>query len=168
MAKVDWITWKTNQNELIDPEKIIENIEELFTEYNHYINSIVYEGINGEITHGGLTTGVFNIMGVSPANEEARNILNNIEEIGELVSGLKNKIKQNVGEQKSIEKQQLIDEIQNKILEEESKMNNALNLRDKLQGATDVVSISEVNDVIEVAADRIKVLKEKLDMVQAL
>lgn len=168
MAKVDWITWKTNQNELMNPKEVVENVEELFTEYDHYINSIVYDGIQEEISKGGLTEGVFNIMGVSPANEEAKLILDSIEVINEIVSGLKSKVSENVSEQKNIEKQQLIDEIQNKILEEENKMNNALNLRDKLQGGSDVVSISDVNDVIELAADRIKLLKEKLDVVQAL
>ena len=40
MAKVDWITWKTNSNEIINPSKVEENVNEPLIELNSNISTI--------------------------------------------------------------------------------------------------------------------------------
>ena len=38
MSRVDWITWKTNPKDIIDPNIIENNIMENFKNYNSYMN----------------------------------------------------------------------------------------------------------------------------------
>ena len=168
MAKVDWITWKTDKNEIINPDNIEKNVAEFFSEFDHYINSIAYNELHDEIVTGGLNESAFNVMGVSPANEEAERIIDSIERMNEIVNKIKSDIYKSTIDQKNIEKQQLIDSLQNKILEEENKMNNALKLKDKLQTNSDIISFTDIDDVIQISAERIKVLKERLDVAQTL
>ena len=81
MAKVDWITWKTDIDEIIKPDSINEEINSIFDSYNNYMNSGIYDEINHEITSGGLDRDSLNIVGVSPAYETAINIKNSIDNI---------------------------------------------------------------------------------------
>ena len=39
MSKADWITWKTDPKEIINPEKLIEEIEEYYQNYESTMNS---------------------------------------------------------------------------------------------------------------------------------
>lgn len=117
LSKVDWITWKTDSNEIINPENILENINNSFSDYNTYMNSVIYESIKYESLNGGLDESSINIVGQSPANEKAINILNNIDEIKYTFEELKLQVENMLAEQKNIEKDQLITAIKDKIEE---------------------------------------------------
>ena len=134
MAKVDWITWKTDPSEIINPDKVGEKISNIFKDYNCYMNSVVYEGILHEIEKGGLDKMSLNLLGTSPANESAIDILENITEIKEIINSLQEDVLKSAEEQKEIEKNQLIQVIEEKILEEENKLNNTLSLKEKIHG----------------------------------
>ena len=55
MAKVDWITWKTDPSEIINPNTISNKIADIYQDYNCYMNSTVYEGLNHEIKNHKIT-----------------------------------------------------------------------------------------------------------------
>ncbi len=168
MARVDWITWKTNPNEIINPDKIIDMITDNFQNYSCYMNSVVYEGIDSEVTHGGLDTLSLNVMGNSPANEKAVNILNSINEIENTIETLKNSIYDAALEQKKIEKQQLISAINEKIESEEKILNNTITLRDKIKNPIDSINSKKITDIIDISTQRINKLKERLEQAKAL
>lgn len=167
MSRVDWITWKTNKNEIINPENIISNISEKYNDYDIFINSVIYNNLNLEIEKGGLDKFSLNIMGISPVNASALNIINKIDEIKDLVSNLKEKISENIVEQKEIEKEQLISAIEEKISEEEKILNDSLAIKNGLVNKSDV-SIGELDDIIDITNERIVNLKERLEMAKSL
>ena len=144
MSKVDWINWKTEPKEIMNPDKFIDNVNEKFQEYNCYMNSVVYEGINHELQKGGLGKESLNIFGVSPANEKAVDIL------------------------KKIDKSQLIQAIEEKIAEEEKKKSNTSSLREKLTGNVNVVSEKQVNEILEITEERIRQLKNRLEQAKSI
>ena len=37
MAKVDWITWNTDSADIINPDKVVEKILEIYQDFNSYI-----------------------------------------------------------------------------------------------------------------------------------
>ena len=43
MIRLDWITWKTEESELINPEEIVEKLKVRFQDYNSYMNPVVNE-----------------------------------------------------------------------------------------------------------------------------
>lgn len=168
MPKVDWITWKTDVNEIIKPNKIIEDIEEKLNDYEHYMNSVIYEGINYEISNGGLSKDSFNIMGISPANDSALKIVNNIDDLKIAINNLKQKIYSSAKEQKKIEKEQLINAIEKKMIEEEKALTNTINLKEKLNGNNKVISSQEIDNIIDITNERINRLKERLEKAKAI
>ena len=168
MAKVDWITWKTDISEIINPDKILENLNDLFNDYNCYMNSVVYEELNHEVTVGGLDKYSLNIVGTSPANETALNILNRIDDIKTAIENLKNKVYNSAVDQKEIEKKQLISCIEEKILEEEKILSNTVSLRERISTSTEIVDINTVNDIIEVTNEKINKLKERLELAKSI
>ena len=168
MAKVDWITWKTDISEIINPDKILENLNDLFNDYNCYMNSVVYEELNHEVTVGGLDKYSLNIVGTSPANETALNILNRIDDIKTAIENLKNKVYNSAVDQKEIEKKQLINCIEEKILEEEKILSNTVSLRERISTSTEIVDINTVNDIIEVTNEKINKLKERLELAKSI
>lgn len=168
MSKVDWITWKTDTSEIINPNNLIDDINEIYENYNQYINSIVYEGISYEIIKGGLDLDSLNIVGISPANEYANSIMRRIENIRLTYENLKQKIYLSAINQKQTEKKQLIEAIENKIEEETKILNNTNTLKEKIIKSNNVLDIKEVENVIEVTEDKIMKLKEKLESVKTL
>ena len=48
MSKVDWITWKTDSKEIINPEKLTDKINDIYTDFNSYMNPVIYENIKYE------------------------------------------------------------------------------------------------------------------------
>ena len=168
MAKVDWITWKTDISEIINPDKILENLNDLFNDYNCYMNSVVYEELNHEVTVGGLDKYSLNIVGTSPANETALNILNRIDDIKTAIENLKNKVYNSAVDQKEIEKKQLISCIEEKILEEEKILSNTVSLRERISTSTEIIDINTVNDIIEVTNEKINKLKERLELAKSI
>lgn len=168
MSKVDWINWKTEPKEIMNPDKFIDNVNEKFQEYNCYMNSVVYEGINHELQKGGLGKESLNIFGVSPANEKAVDILKKIDNIKEKIEELKKQVYNESLEQKEIEKSQLIQAIEEKIAEEEKKKSNTSSLREKLTGNVNVVSEKQVNEILEITEERIRQLKNRLEQAKSI
>ena len=143
MSKVDWITWKTNPEEIIKPNSLVDKITDEYNNYSSYMYPNIYENIRNEVLNGGLDKQSLNILGESPANEMAINILNNIDEIKSIIENLKTQINEELDEQKGIEKTQLINDLEDKILEEKA------------------VSTSENSSIINK-------LEERLEQVKAL
>lgn len=143
MSKVDWITWKTNPEEIIKPNSLEDKITDEYNNYSSYMYPNIYENIRNEVLNGGLDKQSLNILGESPANEMAINILNNIDEIKSIIENLKTQINEELDEQKGIEKTQLINDLEDKILEEKA------------------VSTSENSSIINK-------LKERLEQVKTL
>lgn len=131
MSKVDWITWKTDSNEIINPDKLTDKINDLYTDFNSYMNPVIYENIKYETINGGLDKASINIMGVTPANEMAINILNNIDDIKSTLENIKLQVENSASEQKEIEKNQLINAIEEKIEEEKTSSKETTNRRIK-------------------------------------
>ena len=115
MSKVDWITWKTNPKEIINPNIIEDNIQESFNSYNEYMSPLIYDQIKYEIDKGILGKENLIIIGDTPLNKIAVDILNKIDEIKLTIENLQKSAKNSSEVQKQIEKQQLITEINNKI-----------------------------------------------------
>lgn len=131
MSKVDWITWKTDSNEIINPDKLTDKINDLYTDFNSYMNPVIYENIKYETINGGLDKASINIMGLTPANEMAINILNNIDDIKSTLENIKLQVENSASEQKEIEKNQLINAIEEKIEEEKASSKETTNRRIK-------------------------------------
>ena len=74
MSKVDWITWKTNPKDIINPDIIVNNIQDNFQNYNSYMNPVVYEQIKHEINTGILGKDKMIFMSDTPVNEMALEI----------------------------------------------------------------------------------------------
>lgn len=125
MAKVDWITWKTNPKEILDPEKVMDKVEEFYNNFESYLTPMIYEQLKKEMVSGGLAKDAFNVSGISPANEMANDILRKIEEMKEKMDHFLKEVKQAAYEQKEIEKEQLIQVIEEKIAKEKEKLNES-------------------------------------------
>ena len=131
MSKVDWITWKTDSKEIINPDKLTDKINDIYTDFNSYMNPVIYENIKYETINGGLDKSSINIMGATPANEMAINILNNIDEIKSTLENIKLQVENSSSEHKKIEKNQLITAIEDKIAEEKELSKETTNRRIK-------------------------------------
>ena len=167
MAKVDWITWKTDTSDIINAEKVDNNLNKSISELNNIIDSI-YDNIKIEKNNGGLSDTSLNLNGESPSSVMADNILKNIEEIRMISNKLKDRISNQVIEQKKIEKDQLITSIEEKIAEQEKILNNTESLKGRVTENNNVVSLSEVNNVISITKEKISMLYERLEKAKAI
>ena len=161
MSKVDWITWKTDSKEIINPKIIEDNMIEKFQDYNTYMNPVIYEQLKYEISRGGLDRNSINISDSYPANEMALDIIDLIEENKNIYDRLINEVLIDAEEQKKIEKKQLIKSIEDKIKQEEynlKSINNEQLLKDNM-------SIEEYNNMIN---KRIQKLKKRLKNAESL
>lgn len=163
MSKVDWITWNTNPEEILNPDKVLTEIELLFRDYNMYMNAVVYESINHEMKFGGLDENSLTIQGINPAHNKANEIVTKINNIKEEMEQLKSIIRRDLVYQKIIEKQQLIDCLEDKMEEEEKKLENTLLVKEKINPKNSYISLEEVEDIIELTRERIRRIKEKLE-----
>ena len=166
MPKVDWITWKTNPEEIINPDIIENNIHDVFQNYNTYMNPVVYEQIKHEVNTGILGKDKMIFMSDTPINEIALEILSKIDEIKSTVDNLVTNVKKSTTEQKQIEKQQLINEIEIKIKNEEETL-NSVKMNDNMKNK--IIDMGgNPNDVVYIIEDRINKLKERLEAARAL
>ena len=163
MQKEEWITWKTEVDEIINPDLIEKKMDAFFSDYNSKMQPIIYESIKNEILKGGLSKKSFNVSGESPSNEMAIEIIHKIEEIDEVYKNLKNKVNKMANEQKNIEKTELIRALENKIKEEEEYVKN---VEVPVTENKNISSIS--NDIVHMSYDQINRLKEKLERVELL
>ena len=166
MSKVDWITWKTNPNEILNPEIIDNKIQDCFQDYNAYMNPVVYEQIKHEISNGILNKDSLEIMGETPAFKMANDIISKIEHIKIVIENLQVSIREEATEQKEVEKRQLIKEIEDKISSENDTLNNVINNETMQQHIKNIGG--EVDYVIEILNDRINKLKERLEIAKSL
>lgn len=166
MSKVDWITWKTNPKEIINPNIIEDNIKNNFQNYNTYMNPVVYEQIKHEINSGILGKDKMISMYDAPVNKISLEILSKIDEIKTVIDNLIVNVKKSTEEQKQIEKQQLVDEIETKIKTEEETLNSVKvnkNMQNKI-----INMGGNPNDVVYIIEDRINKLKERLETARSL
>ena len=103
MAKVDWITWKTNIKEIINPEKELEEINNNIHKLNNIINQDIYVNVNREKLDGGLNEKSLNLNGISPSSIKTDKILKKLEVVLDDLLKLQNKVKKQALEQKEIE-----------------------------------------------------------------
>lgn len=166
MSKVDWITWKTDPSEIIDPKDIENKIDNSFYDYNTYIHPIVYEQIKYELNDGGLTKNSFNIMGKSPARKLAKEIIEDIDIIEKTINNMRSVLSDQALEQRKIEKNQLITSIEKKI-ESEKIILRSVNTNIDIKNH--IVNIGgNPEDVIDIVNNRIKQLNERLEIAKRL
>ena len=166
MAKVDWITWKTSSKEIINPNIIVENIQNSYSEYNEYMNPLVYDQIKNELDNGILAKDKLSITGNTPLNKIACDIINKIEEIKFVVENLQKSAKASSEQQKQTEKQQLIAEISKKMENEQSTLNQVISNEEMQMHIRNSGGIPE--EVIYLLEDRINKLKERLEIAKSL
>ena len=166
MAKVDWITWKTDPSEIINPKVIDEKIDELFLNYDNYMKPSVYDEIKKEIVDGGLSEGAYSISNSNPINSLSVEILGKIDEIEETIDKLKNNISNVIIEQKEIEKEQLIIALKEKIHSELELKNRIVN-NDNIQANIMAIG-NNPEDIINIIDDRLNRLNSKLLIVENL
>lgn len=167
MSKVDWITWKTETNEIIDTEKVGNTLNKSVTDINNIIDT-VYNNVKNEVDKGGLDTESLNLNGESPSNVVANKVLKNIEDIRTTINKLNSKVNNQVLEQKKIEKEQLISSIEEKIKEQENILTNTESLRDRLTPDNNMVNANEVNNIINNTKEKIDMLYERLEKAKAI
>ena len=166
MSKVDWITWKTDPKEIINPDKLEEEIDEYYQSYDSYMNSMIYDQIKNEMSKGGLSRDAINISGISPAYEISASIITTIEEIQNTMKNLKSTVKDIASQQKEIEKQQLIEAIEEKLEKEKLFLKNIESrsgMKDQIKNIGD-----DPEDIITIIQDRIKKLQDRLDIARSL
>ena len=163
MSKVDWINWKTEPKEIINPDKIEEHMNDTFKDYNSYMNPIIYEQLKFEMNKGGLDRNSLIIENSCPANEMTIEIVNTIDIIKKIYNNLLVDISNNVNEQKTIEKKQLIKAIEDRIKEEEELLNKIQN-----DNNTDNIFNISKEEYIQIIKDRIIRLKERLNQANSL
>lgn len=165
-SKVDWITWKTETKEIINPNNVQEQIDEHFKEYSEYMNPTIYEQIKYEMQQGGLSREAFSVKGISPAYEIALDIISKIEEIEETVRNLKTNVEQSLENQKEIEKKQLIEEIHKNIEKEKIILDS---VRESQGVQKHIYNMGEKpEDILYIINDRIRKLKERLELAKNL
>lgn len=131
MSKVDWITWKTTKEEIINPDNILKDIQNISKENHIDIYNKIERKLNEEISSGGLSKKALKMNGISPANVLANDILNKIKEIDNSLNSLQEQMKEEITNQKQVEKNQLIDELNKKITSIDNLENNNL-IKDEL------------------------------------
>jgi len=162
MARVDWITWKTDPKEILNVDSIEEKLFECFQDYNTYINPVIYEQIKHEVNFGGLDKETLNIMGITPANEMGIDILNCIDEIKSTFDNLKEKIIDQAKEQRESEKKQLIKELEDKISIEQSLLNKII-ASDSIK--SELINLGEKpEEIVEIINNRLSKLNERLEI----
>lgn len=166
MAKVDWITWKTDPKELLNVEDMENKLNECFQDYNTYMNPVVYEQIKHEVNFGGLDKESLCIMGNSPANEMGNDILNCIDEIKTIYNSLKEKIIEQTKNQRESEKKQLIAALEEKIKSEEQLLNRTITSEGQKDNAEFIEKSPE--EIVEIIKDRIVKLNERLEIAKSI
>lgn len=163
MGKVDWINWKTDAKEIISPKRVEDSIMDSYQDFNTIMNPVIYEQIKHEILTGGLSEEALVVSGSSPANKAAKEIIELIEKLKQQMNTLKQTVVVAASEQKEIEKEQLIEAIEEKLSIEKIYLDNINNSN------LDYDSVGTSREELrEIAMDRINKLQERLDCVKAL
>ena len=163
MIRLDWITWKTEESELINPEEIVEKLKIRFQDYNSYMNPVVNESIKHEVENGGLNNNAFIINDRSPANEVANKIMSDIQEVKDMTNALIESVRLEAQEQRKREVNQLILKIEEKIEKDKKLIENSKDVQQKyLQSSLEETS-ENIQTIIEITRKRINLLTRKLE-----
>ena len=163
MIRLDWITWKTEESELINPEEIVEKLKVRFQDYNSYMNPVVNESIKHEVENGGLNKNAFIINDRSPANEVANKIMSDIQEVKDMTNALIESVRLETQEQRKREVNQLILKIEEKIEKDKKLIENSKDVQQKyLQSSLEETS-ENIQTIIEITRKRINLLTRKLE-----
>ena len=162
MSKVDWITWKTDVKEIIDPNVESQKLKEKVTTFITQLETHITEDLNMELSKGGLEKSYFDIMGISPANDTANKILSIVDNIKQNLNLFIEDAIKKMDEQKQVEKEQLINVIEEKLDEEKRKLENTQALQNRISPNTELISGEELTEIINVTRERINMLMEKL------
>lgn len=163
MEKYDWITWKTEEAELINPEEIEKNLKDIYKNYNSYMNPVIYENIKFEINKGGLNKEALIIDNRSPATEVANKIISDIEEVKDLINKLIESVKNDALEQRKIETKLLISRIEEKIEKDKKLIENSKNAQLKYIDTSLSEASNSIQVVIEITKKRIDLLTKKIE-----
>lgn len=163
MKNLEWITWKTEESELINPQEIVEKLNALYQDYNSYMNPVVYEGIKHEKANGGLNKEAFIIDNKSPATEVANKIMSDIDEIKDMINNLIESARLDAEEQRKLELRLLIQKIEEKIEKDKRLIENSKGAQLKYQGTELSETSDSIQVVINVAKKRIELLTKKLE-----
>ena len=125
MKNLQWITWETEERELINPKEIENKLKEIYQDYNSYMNPVVYEGIKYETNLGGLNKEALIIDNRSPATEVANKIMSDIEEVKDLIDSLIENVRLDAIEQRKIEEKYLVSKIEEKIAKDKKLIENS-------------------------------------------
>ena len=159
---LDWIDWKTNPKEIIDPIKIKENIEQKCKTFKNIMINDVYKNLDVE-EKSGVNTDALNINGLTPSNLKNDSILKEIEVINNALEQYLSDIYQEATLQKDKEKNKLISAIDSKIMEEKNTLKENIKLKEEAINSNDLELLNQVNNIIEVTNERIRVLTERLN-----
>ena len=163
MIRLDWITWKTEESELINPEEIVEKLKVRFQDYNSYMNPVVNESIKHEVENGGLNKNAFIINDRGPANEVANKIMSDIQEVKDMTNALIESVRLEAQEQRKREVNQLILKIEEKIEKDKKLIENSKDVQQKyLQSSLEETS-ENIQTIIEITRKRINLLTRKLE-----
>ena len=166
MAKVDWISWRTDPSEIVNPERIDKKISEAFQNYHSYMKTFVSEEIRNDILVGGLSRESYSVSGSFPLYDKACEILDKIEKIDSSIYSFRENIMRCLEEEKKIEKDELIQAISLKIFEDEEILKKA---KDGFVVDSDLLSVGMSRDDFIFSLDeRIHKLYEKLDEAKSL
>lgn len=163
MNKLDWITWKTEESELINPNEIVENLMDKFQDYNSYMNPVINESIKYEVNKGGLNKEAFIINGRSPANEVANKIMSDIEEVKDMINALIENVRLDAEEQRRKEVHQLILKIEEKIEKDKRLIENSKEAQQKYLETSLIETIDSIQTIINITQKRIDYLTRKIE-----
>lgn len=165
MKNLQWITWETEERELINPKEIENKLKEIYQDYNSYMNPVVYEGIKYETNLGGLNKEALIIDNRSPATEVANKIMSDIEEVKDLIDSLIENVRLDAVEQRKIEEKYLVSKIEEKIAKDKKLIENSKIAQLKYIDTPLSEASESIQVVIEITQKRIDALTKKLESI---
>ena len=166
MKRLEWITWKTEESELINPDELVEKIKERFQDYNSYMNPVVNENLKYEVANGRLNKDAFVLDGRSPATEVANKIMSDINEVKDMTEALIESIRLDALEQRKREVHQLVLKIEEKIEKDKRLIENSKEAQQKYIQSSSPETSESIQTVIDLTQKRINLLMNKLESIK--
>lgn len=166
MKKLEWITWKTEEYELINPDELVEKLKERYQDYNAYMNPVINESLKYEVAHGGLNKDAFVMNGRSPATEVANKIMSDIEEVKEMTEALIESVRLDALEQRKREVHQLVLKIEEKIEKDKRLIENSKEAQQKYIQSSAPETSESIQTIIDLTQKRINLLMNKLERIK--
>lgn len=168
MAKVDWINWKTDPSEIIDPERIQEELNKKYQEYEKSMYLGIYETLKEEMSDGGLNKTSLNILGSHPANDKAYEIIRKIDNIKKTIDYIKNQIYEESIRQRQLEKEQLISCIEERIMQEEKVLDTMIKLGERADNKETLIDLDEIENITRDTIEKISYLNDRLKLAKEI